>query len=134
MDELLSDRYQDQLDGVLNCYDRVVITGNIQQFCYAQGMTQYLYQQGIRIFDYVKFAEPLREQIRANAEALAKANGLQIEFTRSGKKDFRKENRIQKVLKGRGEQPGLVHIPSTSSGQALDVWNPSSRIVPGTIK
>jgi hypothetical protein len=110
MDELLSERYCDNLDGVVSCYDRVVITGNIQPFCYALGMTHYLYQQEIRIFDYVKFAEPLRERIRENAEALAQANGVEIEFTRSGKKDFRKENRIQKILKERGEQPGLVHI------------------------
>jgi len=50
----------------------------------------------------------LRDRIRANAEALAEANGVKIEFVR--KKDFRKENRIQKILKERGEQPGLVHI------------------------
>jgi hypothetical protein len=108
MDELLSERYCNELDGVLRCYDRIVITGSLYPFCYAQGMTHYLYQQGIRIFDYAKFAEPLREGIRANAEALAQANGLKIEFIR--KKDFRKENRIQKILKERGEQPGLVHI------------------------
>jgi hypothetical protein len=108
MDELLSERYCDDLDGVLNCYDRIVITGSLQPFCYAQGMTHYLYQQGIRIFDYAKFAEPLRERIRENAEALAKANGVKIEFVR--KKDFRKENRIQQILKKRGDQPGLVHI------------------------
>lgn len=108
MDELLSERYADQLDGVLSCYDRIVITGSLVPFCYAQGMTHYLYQQGIRIFDYAKFAEPWRERIRANAEELAQANGIQIEFIR--KKDFRKENRIQKILKERGERPGLVHI------------------------
>jgi hypothetical protein len=110
MEELLSERYCKELDGVLSCYDRVVITGNIQSFCYAQGMTHYLYQQEIRIFDYAKFAEPLRERIRENAEALAQANGVKIEFVRSGKKDFRKENRVQQVLKKRGDQPGLVHI------------------------
>ena len=110
MDELLSERYCNELDGVLNCYDRIVITGSLQPFCYAQGMTHYLYQQGIRIFDYAKFAEPLRERIRENAEELAQANGVKIEFTRSGKKDFRKENRIQQILKKRGDQPGLVHI------------------------
>jgi hypothetical protein len=27
MDELLSERYCDGIDGVLNCYDRIVITG-----------------------------------------------------------------------------------------------------------
>ena len=73
MDELLSERSADQLDGVLSCYDRIVITGSLVPFCYAQGMTHYLYQQGIRIFDYAKFAEPLRERIRENAEALADA-------------------------------------------------------------
>ena len=109
MDEkTLSERYCHELDGVLHCYDRVVITGSLQPLCYAQGMTSYLYQQGIRIFDYAKFAEPLREQIRENAEELARANGLKIEYIR--KKDFRKENRIQKILKERGEQPGLVYI------------------------
>jgi len=114
MDELLSERYCKELDGILSCYDRIVITGSLQPFCYAQGMTWYLYQQGIRIFDYAKFAEPLRERIRENAEVLAEANGVKIEFVR--KKDFRKENRIQQILKQRGDQPGLVHIFGAMEG------------------
>jgi hypothetical protein len=77
-------------------------------------MTWYLYQQGIRIFDYAKFAEPLRERIRENAEVLAETNGVKIEFVR--KKDFRKENRIQQILKQRGDQPGLVHIFGAMEG------------------
>jgi hypothetical protein len=36
MDELVSERYGDQLDGVLSCYDRMVITGSLQPFCYAR--------------------------------------------------------------------------------------------------
>lgn len=116
MDELLTERYADQLDGVLSCYDRIVLTGSLQPFCYAQGMTHYLYQQGIRIFDYAQFAEPLRERIRENAEALAQANGIKIEFVRY--KDFRKETRIQKILNERGEQPGLVHIFGAMEGCA----------------
>ncbi len=109
MDELLTERYANQLDGVLSCYDRIVITGSLMPFCYAQGMTKYLYQQGIRIFDYPRFAESLRERIQENAKALAEANGLKIEFIRK-QKDFRKENRVQQILKERGDHPGLVHI------------------------
>jgi len=108
MDKLLSERFGQELDGVLNCYDRVVITGNLQALCYAQGMTHYLYQKGIRIFDYAEFAEPFRERIRENAEKLADANKIKIEFIR--KKDFRKEARVQEILKTRGELLGLVHI------------------------
>jgi len=108
MDTLLSERFAQELDGVLSCYDRVVITGNLHPLCYAQGMTRYLYQKGIRIFDYAKFAEPYREHIRENAEKLAEKNEIKIEFIR--KKDFRKEARVQEILKTRGELPGLVHI------------------------
>jgi hypothetical protein len=46
---LLSDKYRDQLDGVLNCYDRIILFGSLQPWCYAQGMTHYLYTHQIRI-------------------------------------------------------------------------------------
>jgi hypothetical protein len=127
MDELLSDRYANGLDGVLSCYDRIVITGSLQPVCYAQGMTRYLYQHGIRIFDYPKFAEPLRERIRVNAEQLAQANGVKIEFIR--KKDFRKENRVQQILKKRGDHPGLVHI--FGAMEACSSYRPWHDKVPG---
>ena len=106
--QLLSEKFHDQLDGVLNCYDRIVLTGSLHPFCYAQGMTSYLYKHQIRIFDYAQFAESLSEQIRENAERLAQQHGLQIEYIR--KKNFRKEDRIQAILKTRGTHPGLVHI------------------------
>ena len=105
---LLSEKYKDCLAGVLHCYDRIVLTGNLRPLCYAQGMTHYLYQHNIRIFDYTQFAEPLREELRANAEKIAQEQGLTIEFIR--KNDFRKENRIQAIVKKRGDHPGLVHI------------------------
>jgi len=104
----LSEKYADRLHGVLSCYDRIVLTGSLQPFCYAHGMTKYLYAHNIRIFDFAQFAEPLTAEIRQNAEALAQAAGLTIEFIR--KKNFRKEERIHTLLKKRGDQPGLVHI------------------------
>ena len=105
---LLSEKFHDQLDGVLHCYDRVILLGSLHPFCYAKGMTHYLYEHQIRIFDYAQFAEPLRDQICQQAEQLAQEHGLAIEFIR--KKNFRKEDRIQALLKTRGTQPGLVHI------------------------
>jgi len=104
----LSEKYADRLHGVLHCYDRIVLTGSLQPFCYAQGMTKYLYAHDIRIFDFAQFAEPLTAEIRQNAEAIAQAAGLTIEFIR--KRNFRKEDRIHALLKKRGDQPGLVHI------------------------
>ena len=106
---LLTERYSDKITGVISCYDRIVITGTIPRLCYAQGMTDYLNIHQIRIFDYTQFAEPLREEIRSNAERLAQENGMEIEFIRS-KGSFRKEDRIKAILKERGDHPGLVHI------------------------
>src|SRR5713226_8945241 len=105
---LLTEKYSNRLDGVLNCFDRLVMFGSLDPFCYAKGMTNYLYTHQIRIFDYAQFAEPLRDEIRANAEAIAAEAGLRIEFIR--KNNFRKEERIAQLLKTRGTQPGLVHI------------------------
>ena len=59
------------LRGVLNCYDRIIVTGNLHPLCYDKGMTKYLYIRKIRVFDYPEFAQSLRDAIRANARAIA---------------------------------------------------------------
>jgi hypothetical protein len=105
---LLSEKYRERLDGVLHCYDRLLLTGSLMPLCYAQGMTRYLYQHNIRIFDYAQFAEPLAQAIRENAQALAEKHGLTIEYIR--KKNFRKEARLEALLRQRGWAPGLVHV------------------------
>ncbi len=105
---LLTERYAEKICGVVSCFDRVVIQGTLPMLCYAQGMSGFLSSNHIRIFDYPRFAEPLRDELRGNAERIAKENGLEIDFIR--KKNFRKEDRIRDVLQKRGNQPGLVHI------------------------
>jgi hypothetical protein len=120
---LITDRYAADIAGVLNCYDRIVISGQLAPICYAKGMTKYLYVHGILIFDYTKFAEPLRDAIRQNAVAIAAASGIEIEFI-TKRKDFRKEDRIQAIVQARGAHPGLVHIFSAMEGcQAYEPWH-----------
>lgn len=120
---LITEKYQNEIDGILHCYDRIVINGHLQQLCYAKGMTKYLYTQQIRIFDYTQFAEPLRDLIRENAQRLAEESGLDIEFI-SKKDAFRKESRIKEIIGQRGDQPGLVHIFSAmESCQAYRPWH-----------
>ena len=106
---LLSEKYGADLYGVLNCFDRIIISGNLHPLCYPKGMTGFLYRYGIRIFDYKELAQPLRDIIRVNAETIARENGLEIEFIRKSK-SFRKEDRIRRILETRGDHPGLVHI------------------------
>ena len=108
--ELLTERLKDQIAGMLGCWDRVVIFGTLPKLCYAEGMTSYLYGKQVRIFDYPKFAEPFRDQLRENAERLAAANGIEIQFLR--KRNARKENLVKEAVAKQGEHAGLVCILS----------------------
>jgi hypothetical protein len=87
--ELLTDRFADQIVGVLSCYDRA---------------------RQIRIFDYPHFAQPLRDQLREHVEQLAVENDIAIEFIR--KSGIRKSDKIQELIGKRGSHPGLVAILS----------------------
>jgi hypothetical protein len=89
---------------------RVLVFGTLPKICYAGGMTSYLYERKVRIFDYPRFAEPFRDQLRENAERLAAEAGVEIEFIR--KRNVRKEDRVKEALARRGEQPGLVCVLS----------------------
>ena len=110
MAQSLTERYRERMHGVLSCYDRVVVTGTLPGACHAKGMTSFLYTQNIRIFDYPRFAEPLRERIRARALELAAEHGAVIEHI--NKAHIRKEDVVAKVLARRGNHPGLVHVIS----------------------
>ena len=120
MRHLLTERYRERLAGVLSCYDRIIITGTLPGACYAQGMTAFLSVRQIRIFDYARFAEPLRDRVRERAAALARAAGITIEHI--AKSHIRKEEVVAKVLARRGDHPGLVHV--ISAMEACDSYKP----------
>ncbi len=106
----LLERQQREIVGMLSCWDRVIVHGTLPGFGYSTGMSSYLSAHGIRIFDYTKFAEPLRDRIRSNAEKLATDNGIKVEFLRTSKAT--KEAIVERILTQRGAQPGLVCILS----------------------
>ncbi len=120
------ERYQGSIRGVLSCFDRVIITGTLPDICHARAMAGYLSYHKIRLFDFPRWAEPLREELRENAEQIAAEAGLQIEFIRK-LKAFRKEARIKQILAERGDQPGLVHIFSAMEAcPSFQPWHDKS--------
>ncbi len=116
-------RHQDLITGTLSCFDRVVLTGTLPDICFAGAMAGYLGYHKIRLFDYPKWANQLREELHTHAEQLADQAGLAIEFIRSYK-SFHKEARIKDILEQRGNHPGLVHIFSAmESCTAYRPWH-----------
>ena len=104
-----AERHQEEISGVLSCSNRVVITGTLLDIGHAEAMAQWLWldARGIRLFDSPQRAEPLREELRQNAERLAAEAGLEIEFIRRHG-DFRKEARVQEIHRAhRGDQLDL---------------------------
>ncbi len=89
METHLTTRYAANLQGTLSCYDRMVITGTLPGACYADGMSSFLRSRGVRIFDYAKHFEPLRECIRARALEVCANAGIEIEHV--NKSHIRKE-------------------------------------------
>jgi hypothetical protein len=106
----LVERYADRILGVLSCYDRVIVRGGVRGFDYAKAMEGYLRAHEIRLFDFPKWAKPYRDAIRDNAERLARAAGIEVQFIRHHKQ--RKEDIVARILEKRGEAPGLVAILS----------------------
>ena len=52
---LITERYAEDIQGVLTCYDRMIIQGYVAPWSHSEGMTSYLYENHIKIFDYQKF-------------------------------------------------------------------------------
>ena len=76
----------------------MLVFGTLAKICFAAGMTSFLYERKIRIFNYPKFAEPFGNRIRENAEKMAAEAGIEIEFIR--KRNVRKEDRVKEIHSG----------------------------------
>jgi hypothetical protein len=87
------ERHQVSISSTLSCFDRVVVTGTLPDICHPRAMAGFLDYHQVRVFDFPRWAEPLREELRDNAEQIAAEAGLQIEFILK-LKAFRKEARI----------------------------------------
>ena len=105
---------------ILSCFDRMIFTGSLSSLANHHSMTNYLSYRGFRIFDFTKFAEPLKEWIRLNIEQIAEENGVSIEFIR--KSYIRKEDLISNIIQERGTSPGIVAILSCM--EACSIYEP----------
>lgn len=123
---LITERYASDISVILSCYDRVIVQGSLLSWGFASGMSAFLNSQNIRIFDFPQFAEPLTESLKKHIQQFAKENHLEIEFIRKHGA-FRKEDRIQGILKSRGTQQGVVHIFSAmESCHTYKPWHDKS--------
>ena len=70
-------RHSDKIKGVFSCIDRLIIQGTIPEICFPGAITTFFYLHGIKIFDFKKWAAPMRDQINENAKQIAQKNNIE---------------------------------------------------------
>lgn len=102
-------KYEDLIEGVYSCYDRVVIRGYLHKACFADGMMRILNQHEELYKNYKTFVAPFRNEVIRNAEQLSIQQQVPlINIYRS----VRKEDLVKEQLEKRGSHAGLVCILS----------------------
>lgn len=122
MSKGLIERYADQIAGVLGCFDRVVLTGTLVDVGHPRAVQEKLIRDGLGCFELKVFADPLRRELCEHAKHLAERAGVRIEHI--VRRNFRKEERVAKVLTERGRHPGLVHVFSAMENcSTFEPWH-----------
>ena len=57
-------RFQDQIQGTLSGFDRVVFRGTLRRLTHSQGMKMYLIQNGILCKQYQDHVKPVSQELR----------------------------------------------------------------------
>jgi hypothetical protein len=105
-------KYSTHIVGTVSCFDRIIISGTLTNWGYPEAMKSYLLHNDIKIFDYVKLAKEINDQIRLQIESIASEHNTEVEYIRSPKQ-FDKQSNIEILLKQRGTEPGLLKIYSS---------------------
>lgn len=124
------EKYSSAIQGIISCYDRVIISGTLNQWGYSAGMFSYLMQNNIKIMDFPKFAKGYNDKLRASIESIAKTEGIAIENIRRPS-SFDKEQAIKKIIRETEKQEGIIHIYSSMeiSGGYEGKWDNKNRKV-----
>ena len=67
-------KHQDQISGVLSCFDRVILLGHLP-LSYPAGLEGFLYRQKVLLKDFARYATSIAERVRDHVKALAQQAG-----------------------------------------------------------
>jgi hypothetical protein len=108
--ELITQRFEKNIAGVLNCFDRLVLFGTYQPICHPKAMSWQQHEAGIQLIEYEnQFANKLRLEMSARIKAIATQEDIPIKHVYAS---VRKEALVSEILSARGDAPGIVCILS----------------------
>lgn len=81
MKNLFIDKFNESIDCVLGCFDRVIFRGHLQQLSYATGIEGYVdHVLGIKRKDFPNWAKGLTGQLVRHVEGMAESEGRELVY------------------------------------------------------
>jgi hypothetical protein len=106
--ERFLNRHSDRIIGVLSGFDRVVFRGTLRSLSYLEGMDKFLGSQHVLYKDFGPFAERLSDQVKAQAEAIARQHQRPLRYLESAQES--KEDIARAIMEKDGIREGLVCV------------------------
>lgn len=94
--------------GVLSGFDRVLFRGTLRSLSYVAGMEAFLCSQRVLYKNFSGFAQQLSEQVKAQAEAIARQHGRPLHYLQSAPRS--KEELARQIMERDGISEGLVCV------------------------
>ena len=101
-------KHQDQISGVLSGFDRLVFRGTLRSIAYAQGMSQYLWNNQILLKEFGSHVEQVSQRLKAASLAEATAAGRPVRYLASA--DISKEDIARRIAAEDGITNGPVCV------------------------
>jgi hypothetical protein len=104
----LVERHRASIEGVLECFDRVILFGTYRSIGWPAALAMYLRETGVSLQDFARQeANQWRLALRAHVLAQVNAEGMRILQVSAGQ---RKEEVVAGLLRERGDAPGVVCV------------------------
>jgi hypothetical protein len=100
------EKYADKINGVLETFDRMIISGYILQLCNYRQFLYYLIQNNVKLVDFAKFAEEQTKSLCNHIDNYVKENAIELQYLPSGKID--KGELALQGLAGNTTKTGLI--------------------------
>jgi hypothetical protein len=101
-------RHSDRIIGTLSGFDRILFRGTLRSLSYLQGMDKFLGSQRVLYKDFGAFAERLSDQVKAQAEAVARRHQRPLVYLESAQQS--KEDIAHAIREKDGIREGLVCV------------------------
>jgi hypothetical protein len=98
-------KHQDDVAGVLSGFDRLVLRGTLRSIAYAEGMSQYLWNNQVLLKDFGSHVEQVSHQLKAASLAEANAVGRPVRYLASA--EVSKEDIARRIA----AEDGITHGP-----------------------